>query len=61
MSLLAAYPHLSTKQEEKMVSCGFKFSEWHGEGTIKMLVEYTLNPSNEEVYTTLDKIFDEVV
>ncbi len=60
MALLAAYPELSTKKEPKMVSCGFKFSEWYGEGKFKMLVENTLNPSDENVYTTLDKIYTEI-
>ncbi|WP_310554863.1 family 20 glycosylhydrolase [Flavobacterium sp.] len=60
MALLAAYPELSTKKEPKMVSCGFKFSEWYGEGKFKMLVENTLNPSDENVYDFLDKIYGEV-
>jgi hexosaminidase len=60
MALLAAYPELSTKKEPKLVSCGFKFSEWYGEGKFKMLVENTLNPSDEKVYEVLDKIYGEV-
>ncbi len=60
MALLAAYPELSTKKEEKFVSNGFKFSEWFGDGTFKMLVENTLNPIDENVYVALDKIFGEV-
>jgi hexosaminidase len=60
MALLAAYPELSTKKEEKFVSCGFKFSEWFGEGKFKMSVENTLNPSDEKVYEALDKIYTEV-
>ncbi len=60
MALLAAYPELSTKKEEKFVSCGFKFSEWFGGGKFKMLVENTLNPADEKVYETLDKIYTEV-
>ncbi len=60
MALLAAYPELSTKKEPKMVSCGFKFSEWFPNGTFKMNVENTLNPSDEKVYETLDKIYSEV-
>ncbi len=60
MALLAAYPELSTKKEEKFVSNGFKFAEWFDNGTFKMLVENTLNPSDENVYAALDKIFTEV-
>ncbi len=60
MALLAAYPELSTKKEPKFVSCGFKFSEWFGGGKFKMNVENMLNPSDEKVYETLDKIYTEV-
>ena len=60
MALLAAYPELSTKKEEKFVSCGNKFSDWFGNGKFKMTIENTLNPSNEKVYETLDKIYTEV-
>lgn len=60
MAFLTAYPKMSTKQEPKMVSCGFKFAEWFGDGTFKMLVENTLDPSNEKIYDLLDKVFEEV-
>jgi hexosaminidase len=36
------------------------FSEWYGNGTFKMNVENTLNPSEEKVYEFLDKVFTEV-
>ncbi|HMS97841.1 MAG TPA: beta-N-acetylhexosaminidase [Saprospiraceae bacterium] len=60
MALLTAFPELSTKKEAKMVSCGFKFAEWYGNGTFKMLVENMVNPSDERVYQVLDTIFGEV-
>lgn len=60
MALLTAFPELSTKKEAKMVSCGFKFAEWYGDGTFKMLVENMVNPSDERVYQVLDTIFGEV-
>lgn len=60
MALLAAYPELSTKKEPKYVSPGNKFAEWYGGGKFKMLVENTLNPADEKVYETIDKIFTEV-
>ncbi len=61
MAALAAYPELSCKQDANtMVSCGHKFAEWYGDGTFKMLTENTLNPSDEKVYTFLDKVFTEI-
>ena len=60
MALLTAIPELSTKKEAKMVSCGFKFAEWYGDGSFKMLVENMVNPSDERVYQVLDTIFGEV-
>ncbi len=60
MALLAAYPELSTKKEPKFVNPGSKFADWHGDGTFTMLIENTLNPTDEKVYDALDKIFGEV-
>lgn len=60
MAALAAYPELSTKQEPKFVNPGSKFSEWYGDGTFKMLIENTLNPTDEKVYEFVDKVFTEV-
>lgn len=60
MALLAAYPELSTKKEPKMVNPGSKFAEWHGDGTFTMTIENSLNPADENVYTTLETIFGEV-
>lgn len=61
MAVLAAYPELScTKDPTVMVNPGTAFSEWYGNGTFKMLVENTLNPSDEKVYEFLDKVFTEV-
>ncbi len=60
MAALAAYPELSCKKEPKMVNPGTSFSEWYGNGKFKMLIENTLNPSDEKVYTFLDKVFTEV-
>jgi hexosaminidase len=60
MALLAAYPELSVKNEPKMVSNGFKFAEWFGNGTFKMLVENTIDPSDEKVYEFLDNVMTEV-
>ncbi|MEZ0539809.1 beta-N-acetylhexosaminidase [Fibrella arboris] len=61
MAILAAYPELScTKDTSVRVNPGTQFSEWYGNGKFKMLVDNTLNPSDENVYSTLDKIFGEV-
>lgn len=61
MALLAAYPELGcTKDTNIRVSPGSKFSEWYGNNTFKMLVENSLNPSDEKVYAFLDDVFKEV-
>jgi len=60
MAALAAYPELSTKKQPTFVVPGSKFSEWYGGGKFKMLIENTLNPIDENVYTFLDKVFTEV-
>ena len=60
MALLAAYPELSCTHEKVFVNPGTNFAEWFGNGKFKMLVDNTLDPSNELVYEYLDKIFTEV-
>lgn len=61
MALLAAYPELScTKDTNVRVNPGTNFAEWYGDGKFRMFIDNTLNPSNEEVYNVLDKIFTEV-
>ena len=60
MAALAAYPELSVKKEPKYVAPGTKFSEWYGGGKFKMLIENTLNPTDEKVYEFVDKVFTEV-
>ena len=60
MAALAAYPELSCTKAPSIVNPGTAFSEWYGNGTFKMLVENTLNPSDENVYAFLDKVFTEV-
>jgi hexosaminidase len=60
MAALAAYPELSTRKEPKFVNPGSKFAQWYGNGKFKMLIENTLNPTDEEVYIFIDKVFTEV-
>lgn len=58
---IAAYPELScTKDTNIKVNPGNSISELNKNGTLKMLVDNTLNPSNEKVYDFLDKVFTEV-
>lgn len=61
MAAIAAYPELSCKKDTSTkVSPGSKFSDWYGNGTFKMNIENALNPSDENVYMFLDKVFTEV-
>jgi len=58
---VASYPELCCTQDSTvMVSPGHKFAEWYGNGQFKMMVDNTLDPSSERVYTFLDKVFTEV-
>ena len=61
MAAIASYPELCcTKNPNTKVNPGTAFSEWYGNGTFKMLIDNTLNPSDEKVYEFLDKVFAEV-
>ncbi|MGL1885170.1 MAG: family 20 glycosylhydrolase [Reichenbachiella sp.] len=60
MAALAAYPELSVNNEPKFVSPGSKFSEWYGNGKFEMLIENTIDPTDEKVYEFVDKVFGEV-
>ena len=61
MSAIASYPELScTKDPNIKVNPGSSFSEWFNDGTFKMLIDNTLNPSDEKVYEFLDKVFTEM-
>lgn len=61
MAAIAAYPELScTRDAATKVNPGSSFSEWYGNGKFKMLIDNTLNPSDEKVYEFLDKVFTEV-
>jgi hexosaminidase len=61
MAAVAAYPELScTKDPNTKVNPGSSFSEWYNDGTFKMLIDNTLNPSDEKVYEFLDKVFTEI-
>jgi hexosaminidase len=61
MAAIAAYPELScTKDPNTKVNPGSPFSEWYDNGTFKMLIDNTLNPSDDKVYEFLDKVFTEL-
>jgi hexosaminidase len=61
MAAIAAYPELScTKDPDTKVNPGSSFSEWFDNGTFKMNIDNTLNPSDEKVYEFLDKVFTEI-
>lgn len=61
MAALAAYPELSvTKDTSVRVNPGSKFSTWFGNGKFEMHIDNTLNPTDEKVYTFLDKVFTEL-
>ncbi len=61
MAAIASYPELSCKKDTStQVSPGAPFSDWYGNGTFKMNIENALNPSDENVYVFLDKVFTEV-
>jgi hexosaminidase len=61
MAAVASYPELCcTKDTSIKVTPGHKFAEWPDNGGFRMLVDNTLNPSDEAVYTFLDKVFTEI-
>jgi len=61
MAAIAAYPELScTQNPDAKVNPGTNFAEWYGNGTFRMFIDNTLNPSDEKVYEFLDKVFTEV-
>lgn len=60
MAALAAYPELSCTGQKVYVNPGTNFADWFGNGTFRVNVENTLNPSDEQVYEFLDKVFAEV-
>lgn len=60
MAALAAYPELSTLKKPTSVNPGAKFAEWFANGTFEMLIENTLNPTDEKVYDFINKVMTEV-
>jgi hexosaminidase len=61
MAAIASYPELSCKKDTSTrVSPGMNFIDWFGNNTFRANVENALNPSDENVYVFLDKVFTEV-
>ncbi|CAN5589556.1 hypothetical protein BH23BAC1_BH23BAC1_49780 [soil metagenome] len=61
MAALAAYPELSVTKDPKVkVNPGTNFATWHGNGKFTMHIDNTLNPTDENVYQFLDKVFTEI-
>lgn len=60
LAALASYPYLScTTDSTYAVNVGETIANWHNDGPIAVL-DNTLCPANEQVYTFLDKVFTEV-
>jgi hexosaminidase len=61
MAAIAAYPELSvTKDTTTKVNPGSSFSTWYGNGKFTMNIDNSLNPTDENVYKFLDKVFGEI-
>lgn len=61
MAAVASYPELSVTRDPSIrVNPGANFATWPPEGGFIMHIDNTLNPTNEQVYMFLDKVFGEV-
>lgn len=62
LAAIVAYPELACTPgaENYRVRSGEKIMDWHGDGTFTALVDNSLCPASEKVYTFLDKVFGEV-
>jgi hexosaminidase len=60
LAAIAAYPELVGTPGKYAVNSGEKFMEWPDKGHFYGLIDNTLNPASEKVYTFLDKVFGEV-
>jgi hexosaminidase len=58
---IASYPELSCSNDTTLkVNPGVPFEEKQSDGTYKVLIDNSLNPSNGNVYLFLDKVFTEL-
>jgi hexosaminidase len=61
LAAVASYPDLSCTPGKYAVNSGEKFMEWGvGSAGFSALIDNTLCPANEKVYTFLDKVFTEI-
>jgi hexosaminidase len=62
LAAIASYPELSCTSgaDKYRVRSGEKIMEWPANGHFYALVDNTMCPANEKVYTFLDKVFTEV-
>ncbi|MET3879843.1 family 20 glycosylhydrolase [Chitinophaga sp. OAE865] len=61
MAAIAAYPELCvTRNKDIKVNPGSSFAKWFPNGSYEMYEDNSLNPTDERVYTFLDKVFGEV-
>lgn len=60
MAAIAAYPELVGTPGTYYVNSGEKFMEWPPKGHFYGLIDNSLDPASEKVYTFLDKVFGEV-
>ena len=62
LAAITAYPELACTPavEKTRVRSGEKIMDWHGNGTFTALVDNSLCPADEKVYTFLDSVFTEV-
>lgn len=61
LAAVAAYPELTcTTDSAYQVNAGERFMIWPGNGTFYGILDNTLCPANEKVYTFLDKVFTEI-
>ncbi len=60
LAALASYPELSCTPGTYKVNSGEQFMIWPPKGHFYGLVDNTLCPANDKVYTFLDKVFTEV-
>jgi hexosaminidase len=59
LAAIASYPELSCTDGTYYVSPGDKIMNWHSKG-FSALIDNTLCPANEKVYTFVDKVFTEM-
>lgn len=62
LAAVVSYPELSCTDGATSynVRSGEKIMDWHTDGTFTALIDNSLCPANEKVYTFLDKVFTEV-